>query len=98
MKLKPLNDRLLIEKIPAEEVTRGGIFIPDTARERPVRGKILAKGPGRWKADASARIPITPEEGQTVMFAKHNAGLEIKDDEGRELLVVKEEDILLIEG
>ena len=98
MKLRPLNDRLLIEKIPVEEVTKGGIFIPDTARERPVRGKILAKGPGRWKADASARIPITPKEGQTVFFAKHNAGLDMKDDDGKELLVVKEDDILLIEN
>ena len=96
MKLRPLNDRLLVKKLPVDEVSKGGIFIPDTARERPIKGKVMAKGLGRWKADASDRIPIAPEVGQTVIFAKHHAGTDIKDDEGGELIVIREEDILLL--
>ena len=95
MKLRPLNDRLLVEKLPVNEVSKGGIFIPDTAREKPIKGKVLAKGPGRWKADTSGRIPIAPEVGQTVIFAKHHPGTDIKGDEGNELMIIREEDILI---
>ena len=96
MKLRPLNDRLLVEKFPVDEVSKGGIFIPDTAREKPIKAKVLAKGPGRWKADASGRITIAPEIGQTVLFAKHHSGTDIKGDDDAVLMVIREEDILLL--
>ncbi|NJB69092.1 chaperonin GroES [Desulfobaculum xiamenense] len=93
MKLKPLNDRVLVKRLESEEVSAGGIIIPDTAKEKPMKGKIVAAGPG--KADDSGKIiPMTVKEGDAVLFNKY-AGTEIKID-GVEHLVMREDDILAI--
>ena len=96
MKLRPLNDRILVEKVSVDNLSSGGIIIPDTAKEKPIKGKVLAKGEGKWKADVSGRIPIVPEVGQMVIFGKYHAGTEIKSDDGADHMIIREEDIMLI--
>ncbi|GAB6175346.1 co-chaperone GroES [Desulfobaculum senezii] len=93
MKLKPLNDRVLVKRLESEEVSAGGIIIPDTAKEKPMRGEIVAAGPG--KTDESGKtIAMSVKEGDMVLFNKY-AGTEIKID-GKEHLVMREDDILAI--
>jgi chaperonin GroES len=92
-KLKPLGDRLVIKPTPREEMTRSGILLPDTAKEKPQEGTIIAAGPGAIDDDGK-RIPMDVKEGQKVLYAKY-AGTEFKlDDE--ELLIVSQKDILAI--
>jgi len=91
--LKPLGDRLVVEPIEQEEMTAGGIVLPDTAKEKPQKGKILAAGPGA-RNDAGERIALDVAVGDTVLFAKY-AGTEIKLD-GKKVLVLRESDILAI--
>lgn len=86
--LQPLNDRVIIKPAAAEEKTAGGIIIPDTAKEKPQRGMVVAAGPG--KKDE----PVTVKEGDTVLYGKYS-GTEIKID-GQDLLIVRESDILAI--
>lgn len=93
MALKPLADRLLVEPIEVEEKTASGIFIPDTAKERPQQGKVIAVGPGRITEDGK-QLPVAVEEGQTVLFSQY-AGTEIKID-GKEYLILSENDVLAI--
>jgi chaperonin GroES len=94
MKLKPMNDYLLIEPIKEDEVTKGGIVIPETAREeRAVKGKVIAVGPGKLN-EKGERIPLTIKEGQTVIFKKY-APDEIKIDD-KEYYFVREDDVLAI--
>ncbi|HOB76996.1 MAG: co-chaperone GroES [Bacteroidales bacterium] len=88
MKIKPLADRVVIEPAPAEEKTAGGIIIPDTAKEKPLKGTVVAVGPG--KKDE----PMTVKAGDVVLYSKY-AGTEITID-GKEYLIVKESDILAI--
>lgn len=93
---KPLGDRTVIEPLEQEETTPSGLVIPDTAKEKPQRGKILSIGPGARDEDGK-RIPMDVKVGETVLFAKY-AGSEIKVD-GKKLLIIKESDILaIIEG
>ncbi|MDQ7835177.1 MAG: co-chaperone GroES [Humidesulfovibrio sp.] len=93
MKLKPLNDRVLVKRLESEEVTAGGIIIPDSAKEKPQRGKVIAAGPG--KLDESGKlVKMAVKAGDMVLFTKY-AGTEIKVD-GEEHLVLREEDILAI--
>jgi chaperonin GroES len=96
MKLKPLNDRILVKRLEQEEKTAGGIIIPDSAKEKPMKGEVVAAGPG--KLDKSGkRIELGVKEGDAVLFAKY-AGTEIKID-GVEHLVMREDDILaIVEG
>ncbi len=95
MKLKPMNDYLLIEPIKEDEVTKGGIVIPETAREeRAIKGKVIAVGPGKLNEDGDGRIPLTVKEGQKVIFKKY-APDEIKIDD-KEYYFVREEDILAV--
>jgi len=91
MKIKPLNDRVLVVRIGAIEKTPGGIFVPDTARERPQEGKVVAVGPGKWDENGN-RIPLEVKKGDRVLFAKYT-GNEIKIDEV-EHLIMTEDDIL----
>jgi chaperonin GroES len=91
--LKPLGDRLVVEPIEQEEMTAGGIVLPDTAKEKPQKGKILAAGPG-VRNDAGERIALDVAVGDVVLFAKY-AGTEIKLD-GKKVLVLRESDILAI--
>jgi len=93
MKLKPLRDRVIIRRIEEEEVAEGGIVIPDTAREKPIKGEIVAVGPGR-KDDDGKIIPMNVKKGDTVVFRKYAGNEIVIDDE--ELLIVEEDDILAI--
>lgn len=94
MKLKPMNDYLLVEPIKEDEVTKGGIVIPETAREeRATKGKVIAVGPGKLN-EKGERVPMTIKEGQTVIFKKY-APDEIKIDD-KEYYFVREDDILAI--
>ena len=91
--LKPLGDRLVVKPTPREEMTKSGIVLPDTAKERPQEGTILAVGPGRVLDDGS-REPMEVSEGQKILFQKY-AGTEFKL-ESEELLILSEKDILAI--
>jgi chaperonin GroES len=94
MKLKPMNDYLLIEPLKEEEVTKGGIVIPETAREeRAIKGKVIAVGPGKLN-DKGERLPLTIKEGQIVIFKKY-APDEVKIDD-KEYYFVREDDVLAI--
>ena len=92
-KLQPLGDRVVIQPTPREEMTKSGIVLPDTAKEKPQEGKILAAGPGRL-TDEGTREPMDVKEGDVVLYAKY-AGTEFKV-EGEELLIVSQKDILAI--
>ena len=92
--LRPLADRLIVEPIEREEKTASGIILPETAKEKPQEGKVLAVGPGR-KDDEGERIPMDVKEGDRVLYAKY-AGTEVKLPDDRKVLVLKESDILAI--
>jgi chaperonin GroES len=91
MKLKPLGDRLIVQAIEEEEPTVSGIVLPDTAKEKPQKGKVLAVGDGRLDDDGK-RIPLDVSEGDEVLYSKYG-GTEIKVD-GEDLLVMRESDVL----
>ncbi|UCE00760.1 MAG: co-chaperone GroES [Chloroflexota bacterium] len=91
--IKPLGNRVVVEPIEQEEVTSGGIVLPETAKEKPQKGKVLATGPGD-RDDDGKRIPLDVKEGDTVLFAKYS-GTEIKMD-GKKLLIMRESDLLAI--
>ncbi len=91
MKIKPLSDRILVRRLEAEEKTKGGIIIPDTAKEKPREGKIVAVGDGRIDEDGKKR-PLAVKAGDKVLFNSY-AGTDIKID-GEEFLIMKEEDVL----
>ena len=91
MKIKPLSDRILVIRVEEEEKTKGGILIPDTAKEKPQEGKVIAVGPGKVN-EKGERIPLDVEKGNRVLFGKY-AGNEIKID-GVEHLIMREDDIL----
>ncbi|MCX7785435.1 MAG: co-chaperone GroES [candidate division WOR-3 bacterium] len=92
MKLKPLQDRVLVQRIE-EEVKKGGIIIPDTAKEKPQQGKVIAVGPGRLDEKGN-RIPMEVKKGDIVLFGKYS-GNEVKIDDN-EYLIMREDDILAI--
>ncbi len=91
--LKPLGSRVVVEPIEEEEVTAGGIVLPETAKEKPQKGKVLSVGPGD-RDESGKRIPLDVSVGDTVLFAKY-AGTEVKV-EGKKLLILRESDILAI--
>jgi chaperonin GroES len=92
MKLKPLGDRVIVQSIEEDETTASGIVLPDTAKEKPQRGKVLAAGDGRWDEDGEKRVPLDVAEGDEVLYSKYG-GTEI-NVEGEELLVLRESDVL----
>jgi len=92
-KFRPLQDRLLVQRLDEEEKTQGGIIIPDTAKEKPQQGRVLAVGPGR-RDDKGEVIPLDVRTGDKVLFAKY-AGTEIKID-GDDRIILREDDILAI--
>jgi chaperonin GroES len=97
MKLKPLGDRLIVQAIEEEETTASGIVLPETAKEKPSRGKVIAVGDGKWDEDGEKRIPLDVAEGDEVLYSKYG-GTEVKVD-GDELLVLRESDVLAkVEG
>ncbi|MEE8330355.1 MAG: co-chaperone GroES [Acidimicrobiia bacterium] len=91
LKLKPLGDRLVVKPIEQEDISRGGILLPDTAKEKPQEGKVLAVGPGRL-SDEGNRLPMDVKVGDIVVYAKYG-GTEIKVEE-EELMILRESDIL----
>jgi chaperonin GroES len=93
MKVRPLHDRLIVKRLEEEEKTKGGIIIPDTAKEKPVEGKVIAVGKGKIKKDGT-KIPMEVKKGDRILFAKY-AGTEVKID-GEEHLIMKEDDVLAI--
>ncbi|NLL49443.1 MAG: co-chaperone GroES [Firmicutes bacterium] len=95
MNIKPLGDRVVLKVLEAEEKTASGIVLPDTAKEKPQQGKVLAVGPGRYGEDGKL-MPMSVKEGDTVLYAKY-AGTEVKYG-GEELLILKESDLLAIVG
>jgi chaperonin GroES len=95
MKIKPLQDRILVQRVEEEQTTKGGIIIPDTAKEKPIEGKIIAVGSGRV-GDDGKRIPLEVKVGDRVLFGKYG-GTEVKI-EGEEYLIMREDDILGIIG
>jgi chaperonin GroES len=91
MKVKPLFDRVLIKRVEAEEKKKGGIIIPDTAKEKPMEGKVIAVGSGRLDENGK-RIPMEVKKGDTILFGKY-AGTEIKIDD-TEHIILREDEIL----
>jgi len=93
MKLQPLNDRIVVKRSEEKEVTKGGIIIPETAKEKPIEGKVLAVGTGKLLDDGS-KIPLDVKKGDKILFSKY-AGSEIKI-EGEDLLIMREDDVLAV--
>ena len=93
MKIRPLNDRVLVTRVAEEKKTAGGIIIPDTAKEKPQEGKVVAVGPGKTN-EQGERTPLQVKAGDRILFAKY-AGTEIKID-GEEQIFMREDDILAV--
>jgi len=91
MKIRPLNDRLLVQRLEEEEKTAGGIIIPDSAKEKPAQGKVVAVGPGKAN-DAGERVALQVKEGDTILFSKYG-GTDVKLD-GEDYLIMREDDVL----
>jgi chaperonin GroES len=94
LKLKPLGSRVVIKALEREEMTKSGLVLPDTAKEKPQEGKVLSVGPGDRHPDTGARIPVELKIGDRVLFQKY-AGTEFKLDE-EELLILSEKDVLAV--
>lgn len=93
MNIRPMNDRVLVTRVEEEQKTAGGIIIPDTAKEKPQEGKVVAVGPGK-RDDSGKRQPLEVKKGDRILFSKY-AGTEIKID-GQEHIFMREDDILAI--
>ena len=93
MKVRPLHDRILVERLEEKEVKKGGIIIPDTAKEKPQEGKVIAAGNGKV-GDNGKKIPLDVKAGDKILFGKYS-GSEVKIDD-KEYLILREEDILAI--
>jgi chaperonin GroES len=92
MKLKPLGDRLIVKPIDEEETTASGIVLPDTAKEKPQKGTVVAAGEGRWDEEGEKRIPLDVSEGDEVLYSKYGGTeITVEDDE---LLVLRESDVM----
>jgi chaperonin GroES len=91
MKLRPLQDRILVQRVEEEKTTKGGIIIPDTAKEKPVEGKVVAVGTGKV-GDDGKRIALEVKKGDRILFGKYS-GTEVKI-EGEEYLILREDDVL----
>jgi len=93
MNARPLQDRVIVKRVQEEEKTKGGIIIPDSAKEKPIEGKVVAVGSGRI-LESGKKVPLQVKKGDRVLFGKYS-GTEIKID-GEELLIMKEDDIVAI--
>ena len=93
MQIRPLHDRLIVKRLEEEEKTKGGIIIPDTVKEKPIEGKVIAVGTGRVKKDGT-KIPMEVKKGDQILFAKY-AGTEVKID-GEEHLMMREDEVLAV--
>jgi chaperonin GroES len=93
MKLRPLHDRVIVKRLEEEKKSAGGIIIPDNAAEKPIKGEVLAVGPGK-KDESGKNIPLDLKVGDTVLFGKYS-GSEVKVD-GEDLLVMREDDVIAV--
>ncbi len=93
MKIRPLHDRLLVKRLAEEDMSAGGIIIPDSAKEKPAEGQIVAVGPGKQDDDGE-HIPLSVKKGDKVLFSKY-AGTEVELD-GGEHLIIREDDVLCV--
>ncbi len=93
MKIRPLHDRLLVERLEEKEIKKGGVIIPDTAKEKPQEGKVIAVGNGKV-TDEGKKIPLDVKAGDTILFGQYS-GSEVKLDD-KEYLIMREEDVLAI--
>jgi chaperonin GroES len=93
MKIRPLQDRIVVKRIEGESKTKGGIIIPDTAKEKPIQGKVVAVGNGKVLKDGKTR-PVDVKVGDTILFGKYS-GTEIKLD-GEEHIILREDDVLAV--
>jgi chaperonin GroES len=93
MNVKPLGDRIIVQRTEAEQKTKGGIVLPDTAKEKPKEGKVVAVGTGKM-LDSGDTAPLTVKDGDTVLFSSY-AGTEVKID-GEDYLIMKEDDVLAV--
>lgn len=91
MKIRPLNDRILVQRLEEEETTKGGIIIPDSAKEKPAEGKVVAVGPGKHN-DKGDLIPMQLKKGDSILFSKYG-GTDVKL-EGEDFLIMREDDVL----
>ncbi len=94
LKLHPLADRVIVDPLDKEEVTAGGILLPETAKEKPQEGLVVAAGPGRWDEDGKKRVEMEVNEGDTVIFQKYS-GTEVKIND-KKYLILSEKDILAV--
>jgi chaperonin GroES len=95
MNIKPIGDRIVVKPLEAEEITKGGIILPDSAKEKPQKGKVVAIGTGKILENGT-RVPVEVKEGDTIIYSKYG-GTEVKF-EGEEYLIVSERDILAVLG
>jgi chaperonin GroES len=93
MKMRPLHDRVIVKRMEGEEKTKGGIIIPDTAKEKPVEGKVIAVGSGKVLENGK-KVPLQVKEGDRILFGKYS-GTEVKID-GEEHLIMREDDVIAI--
>ena len=92
MNLKPLGDRLIVKPVDEEETTASGIVLPDTAKEKPQKGKVMAVGDGNWDDDGEKRIPLDVSKGDEILYSKYGGTeITVEDDD---LLVLRESDVL----
>jgi chaperonin GroES len=94
MKIRPLQDRVIVRRVKEEEKTKGGLYIPDTAKEKPQQGKVLAVGAGRWSDDEGKHFPLDIKVDDTVLYSKYG-GTEVTID-GEDLLILSSRDVLAI--
>jgi chaperonin GroES len=93
MKLKPLEDRVIVQAVEGQEKTASGIVLPDTAKEKPMKGKVVAVGDGKWDEDGKNRIPMDLKVGDKVIYGKYS-GTEYKTTDGDELLILRASEVL----
>lgn len=96
MKLRPLGDRVIVKLIEEEERTKGGIVLPDTAKERPQQGEVIAVGPGKWDKDREKRLSLDVKVGDKVIFRQY-AGTEWKIDDVKHLILAEDEILAVVE-
>src|SRR5258707_14917186 len=94
MKIRPLSDRIVVQRVPSEDKSTGGILLPDSAKNKPQKGKVLSVGPGKMLKDGSRR-PLQVKEGDVVLFTNW-AGDEFKQAQGDNILLMREEDVLAV--
>ena len=95
MKLKPLEDRVIVKAVEKEETTASGIVLPDTAKEKPMMGEVVAVGAGKWDEAGKNRVPVDVKVGDKVIYGKYS-GTEYKKTDGDELLILRASEILAI--